>query len=166
MNIQYWSFLPAVWSLIISLLPKDLNNISSWSVGITQNCWETSKRVLELRFVGSIFIVRNVRPHTLGAHYLSALACWVRQAANRTHLFCRTKGADFEQTGHASRAGSVSERFKNTRPLIYILHFTLDYCWNRYSKIWWDTSWHINRYKQINVTLFRQRVTAGSATDL
>ena len=40
------------------------------------------------------------------------------------------------------------------------------YCLNGYSKIWWDTSWDINRYKQINDTLLRQRITAGSATDL
>ena len=40
----------------------------------------------------------------------------------------------------------------------------LGYCWNGYSKIWWDTSWYINKYKQINDTLFRQRVTAGSGT--
>ena len=40
------------------------------------------------------------------------------------------------------------------------------FCFNGYSKIWWDTSWHINRYKQINDTLFRQRINAGSATDL
>ena len=40
------------------------------------------------------------------------------------------------------------------------------YCQNGYSKIWWDTSWHINRYEQINDTLFKQRITAGSGTDL
>ena len=44
--------------------------------------------------------------------------------------------------------------------------FRLGYCLNGYSKMWRDTSWHINRYKQINGTLFRQRITAGSATDL
>ena len=44
--------------------------------------------------------------------------------------------------------------------------FPNGYCWNGYSKIWWDTSWHIKRYKQINDALFRQRITAGSATDL
>ena len=32
--------------------------------------------------------------------------------------------------------------------------------------IWWDTSWHINRCQQINDTLFRQRITAWSTTDL
>ena len=37
---------------------------------------------------------------------------------------------------------------------------------NGYSKIWRDTSRHINRYTQINDTLFRQRITAGSGTDL
>ena len=44
--------------------------------------------------------------------------------------------------------------------------FISGYCLNGYSIIWWDTSWHINRYKQINDTLFRQRITAGLATDL
>ena len=46
--------------------------------------------------------------------------------------------------------------------------FTLVFAWTDTpkSKIWWDTLWHINRYKQINDTLFRQRITAESATDL
>ena len=42
----------------------------------------------------------------------------------------------------------------------------IGFCLNGYSKIWWDTPWHINGYKQINDILFRQRITAGSATDL
>lgn len=42
----------------------------------------------------------------------------VRQAANVTHLLC------YDQTGHPFRAGSVSDRFKNTRPLICILPFS------------------------------------------
>ena len=69
-------------------------------------------------------------------------------------------------------------RFHSVTSLIHSNHTIKDavllkemshkgYCWNGYSKIWWDTSWHINRYKHINDTLlFRQRITAGSATDL
>ena len=50
--------------------------------------------------------------------------------------------------------------------LIKEQYYNTSYYLNGYSKIWWDTSWHINRYKQINDPLFRQRITAGSATDL